>query len=46
MPRSGQQVGLKVNPLPDNKMFALSKMKAFAADNFNVAKMAQFSVTR
>ena len=31
-----------VDPLPDDKILALSKMEAFADVNFNVAKMVQF----
>ena len=30
-----------LNPLPDNKILALSKLKAFADDNFQVAKAIQ-----
>ena len=30
------------NPLPDNKILDLSKVKAFADDNFNVAQMVEF----
>ena len=31
-----------INPLPDDKSLALSKLKAFADDYFIVAKMVQF----
>ena len=31
-----------INPLPDNKTLSLSKLKAFAYNNFNVAQMMQF----
>ena len=30
------------NPLPDVKILALSKLKAFAEDNFNMAKIEHF----
>ena len=30
-----------INPLPENKIQALSKLKAFADDNFIVAQMMQ-----
>ena len=32
------------NPLPDNKILALPKFKAFAEDNFNVAEMFVFFI--
>ena len=28
---------LRINPLPDNKILAMSKFKAFADDNFNMS---------
>ena len=31
-----------VNPLPEDEILALSKLKAFAVDYFIVAKMVQF----
>ena len=31
----------RVKPLPDDKILALSKLKAFADDNFSVAQMVQ-----
>ena len=34
----------RFNPLPDDKILALSKLKAFADDNFNVAEMVHFSL--
>ena len=30
-----------LNPLPDNKILALTKFKALADDNFNLAQMVQ-----
>ena len=36
----------RVNPLPDDKMLTLSKLKAFADDNFTVAKMVKFLYER
>ena len=35
-----------VNSLPNDKMLDLSKFKAFADDNSNVAKMAKFVIDR
>ena len=35
-----------VNPLPDNKILPLSKLKAFADDKFIVAEMVQFLCNR
>ena len=32
-----------LNPLPDDKILTLSKLKAFADDNFDVAQIAKFS---
>ena len=32
----------RVNPLPEAKILAMSKLKAFAEDNFIVKKMVQF----
>ena len=32
---------LCMNPLPDNKILALSKLEAFAANNVNVAQLVQ-----
>ena len=34
------------NPLPDDKILALSKLKAFADDNFDADQMAQFFFDR
>ena len=31
-----------INRVPDDKILALSELKAFADDNFNVAQLAQF----
>ena len=34
------------NPLPEDKIFPLSKLKAFANDNFSVAQTAKFFFNR
>ena len=31
--------GFSLNPLPNDKVFGVTKLKAFADDNLNVAKM-------
>ena len=38
--------GVSLNPLPKDKILDLSKFKALAEDNFNVAKMVQFYYDR
>ena len=39
--QSGENLGI-LNPLPNNKILGLSKIKAFADDNFNNAHVMQF----
>ena len=34
------------NPLPDDRILALSELKAFAADNFRVTQNTKFGVHR
>ena len=34
------------NPLPDDKILAMSKLKACADDNFNLAKILHFSLIK
>ena len=36
----------RFNPLPDDKILPLSKLKAFADDNFIVAQIAKFFFNR
>ena len=42
----GEKGNSCINPLPDDKSSLLSKLKAFADENFNVVQMMQFFYDR